>query len=177
MAASHRRACPGDLDQEGTVPDYRDGRDNKPGHNRPGTATTFAPVTEFRISSQLSGKKGDFLHQACVHRSIRQLAPFWQNEIPLFLQVNSWACRGVGKQGQNLWRQFVIAGLVPAILISRAQCPTLGMAGISPAMTEPEPPRLLPLGRNSLARTVPQAPLAGGATNTAQAAIGVISTA
>src|SRR5713101_9434979 len=123
---------------------YRDGRD-KPGHDQVEPPRVFAPVTEFRISAQLSGKKGDFLHKACVHRSVRQLAPFWQNEIPLFLQVNSWACRGVGKQGQNLWRQFVIAGLVPAILISRAQCPTLGMAGISPAMTEPEPPRLLPL--------------------------------
>src|SRR6266446_10935989 len=33
----HRRACPGDLDHDGTVPDYRDGRD-KPGHDRVGTA-------------------------------------------------------------------------------------------------------------------------------------------
>src|SRR5262249_21199425 len=29
---------------EGTVPDYRDGRD-KPGHDQPGTATRFAPLT------------------------------------------------------------------------------------------------------------------------------------
>jgi len=41
-------------------------------------------------------KKGDFLHEARVDQSVLQLAPFWQNEIPLFLQVNSWACRGVG---------------------------------------------------------------------------------
>jgi len=29
----------------------------------------------------------------------------------------------------------VIAGLVPAISIRKAQCPTIGMAGTSPAMT------------------------------------------
>ena len=31
----HRRACPGDLDQDGKVPDYRDGRD-KPGDDQLG---------------------------------------------------------------------------------------------------------------------------------------------
>ncbi len=39
---AHLRACPGDLDQDGAVPDYRDDRD-KPGHDQLGIATSFAP--------------------------------------------------------------------------------------------------------------------------------------
>jgi len=48
-------SCPGDLDQDGAVPDYRNGRDTRaftpvfdgllPGHDQAGTATRFAPVT------------------------------------------------------------------------------------------------------------------------------------
>ena len=38
----HRRACPGDLDQDGTVHDCRDGRD-KPGHDRLGVCHEFCP--------------------------------------------------------------------------------------------------------------------------------------
>jgi quinol monooxygenase YgiN len=38
----HRRACPGDLDQDGTMPDYRDGRD-KPGHDQMGDCHDFCP--------------------------------------------------------------------------------------------------------------------------------------
>jgi hypothetical protein len=41
----------------------------------------------------------------------------------------------MGNRGETRASQSVIAGLVPAISIRSAQCPTIGMAGTSPAMT------------------------------------------
>jgi hypothetical protein len=37
-------------------------------------------------------------------------------------------------------QRLVIAGLIPAISIRKAKCPTIGMAGTSPAMTNEESP-------------------------------------
>jgi hypothetical protein len=37
------QACPGDLDQNGTAPCYREGRD-EPGHDHVGTAASFAAL-------------------------------------------------------------------------------------------------------------------------------------
>jgi hypothetical protein len=43
-------------------------------------------------AAQLFGKKRDFLHNVGIPPFVGRPAPFEQNEIPLFLQVNSWAC-------------------------------------------------------------------------------------
>jgi len=74
---------PGDLDQDGAVPDYRDGRD-KPGHDQMGTARSFASLTGFRNRGKTRG--GSAWSCTLIEGRMPRLSPFYHDAATICLR-------------------------------------------------------------------------------------------